>query len=64
MNCEARTPLTSQSRLKSKDCSDPAITRTPEIATGSERSETIEADEDDEVVEYNREEYLRMVKLA
>jgi hypothetical protein len=34
------------------------------MATGSERGETIEADEDDEVVEYNREEYLRVVKLA
>lgn len=34
------------------------------MATGFERSETIEADEDDEVVEYNKKEYLRVVKLA
>lgn len=28
------------------------------------RGETIEVDEDDEVVKYDREEYLRVVKLA
>jgi hypothetical protein len=63
MDCEVRTPLTSQLTLKSKDCSDSTITRTQEVPTGSERSGIIEVDDNDEGVEYNREQYFRMVKL-
>jgi hypothetical protein len=62
-NYEVRTPLTSQSILKSKDCSDSTITRTQEVPIESERSGIIEVDDNDKGVEYNREQYFRMVKL-